>query len=191
MNIQGISTTLDALRDLSDAPASPEQTQKLRERCLTVPGVLSVQNLQARRSGPFLYVECTVGVPGNISASAAHRIAELCRSELMDPHALCEEPAPVPMPDTDDRDVNHIQPHAAPTHRVANAVVIVDPLGSSGLGERSPDWARDHDSVARAVEMSVLSLENITAVSEVQVSSRRCPRPCRCDCRCCFGCRFV
>ena len=32
---------------------------------------------------PFLYVECTVGVPGNISASAAHRLAELARNEMM------------------------------------------------------------------------------------------------------------
>ena len=31
----------------SDAPASPEQTQKLRECCLKVKGILSVVNLQA------------------------------------------------------------------------------------------------------------------------------------------------
>jgi divalent metal cation (Fe/Co/Zn/Cd) transporter len=55
------------------------QTQTLRERCLRVNGIVSVVHLQARRSGPFLYVECTVGVPGNLSASAAHRLAELAR----------------------------------------------------------------------------------------------------------------
>jgi divalent metal cation (Fe/Co/Zn/Cd) transporter len=153
------------MKDLSDAPASPEQTRHLRERCLRVPGVLSVKNLQARRSGPFLYVECTVSVPGNISASAAHRLAELCRNEMMAADALCDEPL-----DKDDRDTNLHKHNQQPSHRVANAVVIVDPLGSSGLGERSPQWARDHDSVARAVETSVLSFENVTAVSEVQVS---------------------
>ena len=43
------------------------------------------------------------------------------------------------------------------------------PLFITVLGEQSPQWARDHDSVAREVEKSVLSLEHIMAVSEVQV----------------------
>jgi divalent metal cation (Fe/Co/Zn/Cd) transporter len=51
----------------------------INEYTYTHTGILSVVNLQARRSGPFLYVDCTVGVPGNISASAAHRLAELAR----------------------------------------------------------------------------------------------------------------
>lgn len=43
-----------------------------------------------------------------------HRIAELTKQELLKRHSP----------------------------RVANAVVDVNPLGSAGLGENSPDWAR-------------------------------------------------
>ena len=57
-------------------------------------------------------------------------------------------------------------PHGGQSHRVANAVVHVDPLGSSGLGEKSPKWAQDHESVACAVEESVLACsEEITGTS--------------------------
>lgn len=109
---QGLQTATESLQDLSDAPASPEETQSLRESCLRISGILSVVNLQARRSGPFLYVDCTVGVPGNISASAAHRLAELARNEMMSSS------------DGEGHDSGH--------RRVANAVVHVDPLGSTG-----------------------------------------------------------
>lgn len=62
-----------SLHDLSDAPAAEEETQALRQTCLCVPGIKSVVDLKARQSGPFLFVECTVGVRGELSASAAHR----------------------------------------------------------------------------------------------------------------------
>jgi hypothetical protein len=75
-----------------------------------------------------------------------HRLAELARSQMMSMNIPGQR-------------------------KVANALVDVDPLGSAGLGERSPSWARDHDSVARAVEKSLLSLENIIAVTEVQVTT--------------------
>ena len=66
-------TGLESLRDLSDVPASEKETERLRLTCLAVKGIISVQELKARRSGPFLFVEVTVGVLGTISASAAHR----------------------------------------------------------------------------------------------------------------------
>lgn len=104
----------DSLRDLSDAPASEKDTDKLRQTVLSVNGVQMVEELQARKSGPFLFVEVTVGVDGSISASAAHRISELTRLELLNKHS----------------------------GRVANAIVHVTPMGSSGLGESYPAWAR-------------------------------------------------
>jgi hypothetical protein len=64
---------VDALRDLSDAPASAKETEQLTMTCLGVSGVMSVESLKARKSGPYLYVEATVDVDGSISASAAHR----------------------------------------------------------------------------------------------------------------------
>lgn len=101
------------MKDLSDAPASEKETEALRNTCLAVKGVLRVTQLRARKSGPFLFVEVTVGVNGTISASAAHRLAQLTRLALLKNHE----------------------------GRVANAVVHVTPLGSSGLGEQYPTWA--------------------------------------------------
>lgn len=70
---QGGLTVVDSLRDLSDAPASAKETERLKQTCLGVSGVIAVEEIKARKSGPYLYVEATVHVNGNISASAAHR----------------------------------------------------------------------------------------------------------------------
>jgi divalent metal cation (Fe/Co/Zn/Cd) transporter len=70
---QGGLTVVDSLRDLSDAPASAQETEKLKQTCLGVSGVMSVEGIKARKSGPYLYVEATIDVDGSISASAAHR----------------------------------------------------------------------------------------------------------------------
>ena len=71
---------------MSDAPTDAHETEELRKTCLTVNGIIKVNQLFARKSGPFLYVECTVGVPGYISASAAHRIAEMVKISLLENH---------------------------------------------------------------------------------------------------------
>ena len=71
--LQAYIIASDALRDLSDAPASAQETEALRRSCLGVQGVQGVAQIRARQSGPFLFVEATVGVDGSISASAAHR----------------------------------------------------------------------------------------------------------------------
>lgn len=138
---QAYKIVIDALRDLSDAPAGEKETASLRDTCMEIKGVLSVKDLRARKSGPFLYVEVTVNVDGNISASAAHRLAELTRLELLRDHA----------------------------GRVANAVVHVNPLGSSGLGDKYPAWARDHDDIVKEIKKAVRPITEIHSVSEVQV----------------------
>lgn len=110
---QAFITGRDSLRDLSDAPTSQEETEALKRTCMKVSGILSVNSLLARRSGPYIFVECIVGVKGMISASAAHRLAELVRLALLQEHA----------------------------GRVANAVVHVLPLGSAGMGDAYPSAA--------------------------------------------------
>ena len=54
-------------------PAGEKETESLRQTCLNVKGIKTVKELKARKSGPFLFVEVSVGVLGTISASAAHR----------------------------------------------------------------------------------------------------------------------
>ena len=141
---QGVETGIDSLRDLSDAPASRKETELLRKTCVSVPGVIKINEIFARKSGPFLYVETTVGVPGYISASAAHRLAELVKIELLEEHR----------------------------GRVANAVVHVEPLGATGLGEKAPEWARDHAFVRENVDKCVQGIPEISAVTELQVYYR-------------------
>ena len=138
---QGVETGVESLRDLSDAPAPPHETDELRKSCLAVPGIIKVNEIFGRQSGPYLYVETTVGVPGYISASAAHRLAELVKIELLENHR----------------------------GRVANAVVHVEPLGATGLGEKAPEWARDHDYVREQIDKCVEDIPEITTVTEVQV----------------------
>ena len=112
---QAFTIAIDSLKDLSDAPASVKETETLKKTCLDVSGLLTVEDIRARKSGPYLYVEVTVGVDGLISASAAHRLAMMTKMALLQQHE----------------------------GRVANAAVHVEPLGSTGLGEQSPSWASE------------------------------------------------
>eukprot|EP01038_Epipyxis_sp_PR26KG_P004673 gene4673-6565_t len=139
---QAVTIGLDSLKDLSDAPASEEETEILRHTCLNVRGIKSVKDIRARKSGPYLFVEVTVGVLGTISASAAHRLSELTRNELLKVHK----------------------------GRVANATVIVEPLGTSGLGELSPSGTRDHDHIEDEIRRIIQSkVTAVIDVSEVQI----------------------
>ncbi len=79
IDVQAAVMGLKSLRDLSDAPASKQETAALKVTCLEVPGIESVLDLKGRQSGPYLFVECTVGVFGELSASSAHRWVCRCR----------------------------------------------------------------------------------------------------------------
>jgi cation diffusion facilitator family transporter len=141
---QAYRTSLDSLKDLSDMPANKTETNALIRECMRVPGIRKVVHLQARQSGPYLYVEAAVGVDGDISASAAHRLAEMARKQILRTFR----------------------------GRVSNAVIHVDPLGSTGLGEMSPSWAQDHDHVEDEVKKALETIyhpDGITAVTETQV----------------------
>jgi divalent metal cation (Fe/Co/Zn/Cd) transporter len=140
---QGIVTMTDSVKDLGDRPASPEETEALRATCLEVDGIQSVEYLQARMSGPFLYVDCTVGVPGTITASAAHRLSELAKEALLREHR----------------------------GRVVGVIVHADPIGQTGLGELLPDWARHHGKIRSLVEETLRAecTPEIQSLSDVQV----------------------
>lgn len=141
---QGVSTVVEAIRDLTDSPAELEETEGLCKICLEIPGIITVEELFARRSGPYLFVDCKVGVNGNISASAAHCLAELVRKQLLSKCA----------------------------GRVANVIVHVGPLGSQGLGELSPDWARNHNDLVHEIKSLLLRIKAIQDVSDVQIYYR-------------------
>lgn len=59
--------------------------------------------------------------------------------------------------------------------RVSNAVIHVNFLGSTGLGEMSPAWAQDHNIVEAELNKALESIyhpEGITGITEVQVYYR-------------------
>lgn len=141
---QAVSILQDSIEELTDKPAEEKDVKELINTCLKVPGVLGIKKMLARKSGPYLFVEALIEVDGSISASAAHRIAELTRLELMKEYA----------------------------DRVSNAVVHIMPQGSSGLGEQYPFWARDHDFIKGEIKRAVLPIKEIHSVSEVQVYYR-------------------
>jgi cation diffusion facilitator family transporter len=138
---QAATICTKAYRDLSDAPATEEETQALRKTCLLVPGIKSVVDLKARRSGPYIYVECTVGVRGDVSASTAHRLGELVRTELLRRHK----------------------------GRVANAVVDIDPLGSTGLGELASSGSRSHEAITHMVKKVLLEPQRRPLTRPVEI----------------------
>jgi cation diffusion facilitator family transporter len=130
---QGFATAFEALKDLSDVPISNEETMELRDTALTVKGVVGVEHIRGRKSGPYVFVECTVDVPGNISASAAHRVAELVKLKLMDTH----------------------------NGRVADVVVHANPVGAAGLGQMAPKSMRDHDDVVDKVTNAIMDIQKL------------------------------
>ena len=140
---QGLFTVTDSLKDLGDRPASVEETAALRDTCLSVAGIRTVEHLVARLSGPFLFVDCTVGVPGTITASAAHRLSELAKEALLREHA----------------------------GRVVAVTVHADPIGQTGLGELLPPWARHHGQIKALVKETLKSecAPEIQYVADVQV----------------------
>lgn len=131
----------EAVEDLRDSPASEDELDLLRKSCAAVPGILDVPEMLARRSGPYLFVECTVTVPGLMSLSAAHRLAAMVKDSLL---------------------TNH---HG----RVANAVVDVEPQGVAGLGEKAPLQFRDHDQVSMTAIQVLQRIPGIVAVKDVRV----------------------
>ena len=46
------------------------------------------------------------------------------------------------------------------------------PLGATGLGEKAPEWARDHSFVRDSVDKCVVDFPEISTVTEVQVYYR-------------------
>jgi cation diffusion facilitator family transporter len=142
---QGISLLLDSVKDLTDSSASEDEVSALRSICLSIPGILSVISLNARVSGPYLFVDCTVGVSGDITASTAHHLAEQVKAMLL----------------------SH-----PPQGRVADCIVHVDPIGTSGLGHTLPEGFRNYQEITKIARDSVLTVDGIVDVSHIHIYYR-------------------
>lgn len=74
----------DAVRELVDTALDPDEVQRIEAEIRNTEGVQSVHNLRTRRMGPKALVDVHVEVPGTISVSEGHQIAERVRRNLID-----------------------------------------------------------------------------------------------------------
>ncbi|WP_069807412.1 cation diffusion facilitator family transporter [Vulcanisaeta thermophila] len=61
---------------------SEELTSKVREAALTVPNVVGVSNVRARRVGTLTHVELTIKVPDHLGIAEAHQVADNVESAI-------------------------------------------------------------------------------------------------------------
>lgn len=63
-----------ALEELVDAAPSPSQVETLREAAEEVPGIRGVEDIRARRYGPYLHVDITVRVAPDLTVQEGHQM---------------------------------------------------------------------------------------------------------------------
>lgn len=71
----GIQILRESTADLTDAVPSELLERQTREALRGVPGLKSVEEVQAHRFGPYFVLQVTVGVEGSISVAEGDRIA--------------------------------------------------------------------------------------------------------------------
>lgn len=76
----GRQVALPAINELLDASIEPEVVEKLRG--VKVAKGVSIEQLRARKSGPRLMIDATLGVGTNITASAAHQLGEHAKKAI-------------------------------------------------------------------------------------------------------------
>lgn len=148
---QGITLLLESIKDLTDSSASEEVLAMLSSHCLTIPGILTVISLNGRLSGPYIFVDCTVGVSGELTASTAHHLAETVK------HSLLHLPSEI---------------SSQIGKQIADVIVHVDPIGTSGNGDILPEYSRNYQDLVALAKRCVLEVDGIEDVSHVQVYYR-------------------
>ncbi|MFW5910361.1 MAG: cation diffusion facilitator family transporter [Thiohalospira sp.] len=76
----------DAVKELVDTALEREEVERLQRQMLRIEGVKSVHGLKTRRMGPEALVDVHVQVPGTVSVSEGHQIAERVRKHLIRSH---------------------------------------------------------------------------------------------------------
>jgi cation diffusion facilitator family transporter len=74
----------DAIRELVDTSLDPDEVDRIQRQILRIEGVQAVHNLRTRRMGPEALVDVHIQVPGTVSVSEGHQIAERVRRHLIE-----------------------------------------------------------------------------------------------------------
>jgi len=80
--ITGIQILRDASVTIMETVPSDELIQRVNTLLSVVPGVISVEEIHARRLGPYLTVNITLGIEGNLSVDKGDEIATLAERKL-------------------------------------------------------------------------------------------------------------
>ena len=80
-----------AVQELVDTALDDEEVERIQRQMLRIEGVDAVHNLKTRRMGPEVLVDVHVQVPGTISVSEGHQIAERVRRHLIQSHPEVSE----------------------------------------------------------------------------------------------------
>lgn len=78
----GISIYLEAVDALMDTAPKPEILKKITDIAVGTAGVMQVNQLKARKSGPHLYIDLKICVDKNITVEEGHKIAYNTKDNL-------------------------------------------------------------------------------------------------------------
>ena len=81
----------DAIRELVDTALDEQDVDRINRQIQRIEGVKAVHNLRTRRMGPEALVDVHIQVPGTISVSEGHQIAERVRQHLIQSHPEVSE----------------------------------------------------------------------------------------------------
>ena len=81
----------EGVKELVDTALDAEEVARIERQMLDIEGVQSLHNLKTRRHGPEVLVDVHVQVPGTISVSEGHQIAERVRQHLIRSHPEVSE----------------------------------------------------------------------------------------------------
>ena len=107
----GLSLVWETLLVLMDAVVKPERLEVVKKLVEEVRGVISVHRARIRQSGPFCFVDVSIGVDKRVPVEQTHRLTEGIEKRIKDEFPFVESISV------------HVEPHEETLERVAVPVL--------------------------------------------------------------------
>jgi cation diffusion facilitator family transporter len=95
-----------AAMELMDPAPSPELMEELRRDTLGIAGILAVHEIRGRQSGPRIFIDLKIAVPGEVTVLEGHRLASQAKHEILRRHPEVEDVLVHVNPDQDELGCN-------------------------------------------------------------------------------------
>ncbi|HKL78342.1 MAG TPA: cation diffusion facilitator family transporter [Gammaproteobacteria bacterium] len=162
----------DAIKELVDTALDQEEVERIQRQMLRIEGVQSVHNLKTRRMGPEVLVDVHVQVPGAISVSEGHQIAERVRKHLIYHHPEISEVLVHVDPENDEQGIPLLAHREEIMAEVFRAVKSLTP--AVAIRDYTVHYLRGRITLELAVEVAAdQSLESAYTAAE-QVRTEVC-----------------